>query len=332
MRRTGLAFRLLLSLLLVLNGIGSAVAGVRMAMPAMADVAVQEAARRIPAALPPGGDGRCDARDADAAYGDHRQGDGDCCTSGACDAAGCPCPCTALCRRVVADAPVLACARARLAACGRAHRPASVAAAPPTAGSTADRLTVAPRPRAASRTPCAPRPPTDPHPCHRHSPRCRPAARIPRAGASCGAHSPAARCSAGLWPRARAGPASAARGPRRHRLHPGRRNPGELHRQDPPRGHRQRQPAGAAAALEGGAARSPARPATTRRAGRSTARTPRSTGTGILAGEHGWRARHELRRHPPRRELPLPGFRVRQSGTYWYHSHSGCQEQGPGIR
>ena len=51
MRRTGLAFRLRLSLLLVLNGIGSAVAGVRMAMPAMTDVAVQEAAAN--ASLPP---------------------------------------------------------------------------------------------------------------------------------------------------------------------------------------------------------------------------------------------------------------------------------------
>lgn len=97
MRRTGLAFRLLLSLLLVLNGIGSAVAGVRMAMPAMTDVAVQEAA--ADASMPP-----ChQAAMADATpampmppAGDHRQGDGDCCTSGACDAAGCPCPCTAL--------------------------------------------------------------------------------------------------------------------------------------------------------------------------------------------------------------------------------------------
>ena len=99
MRRTGLAFRLLLSLLLVLNGIGSAVAGVRMAMPAMADFAAQAAV--ADASLPP-----CHrAAMADATpvtpmpmppAGDHRQGDGDCCTSGACDAAGCPCPCTAL--------------------------------------------------------------------------------------------------------------------------------------------------------------------------------------------------------------------------------------------
>lgn len=99
MRRTGLAFRMLLSLLLVLNGIGSAVAGVRMAMPAMADTAVQDAV--ADASLPP-----CHrAAMADATpvtpmpmppAGDHRQGDGDCCTSGACDAAGCPCPCTAL--------------------------------------------------------------------------------------------------------------------------------------------------------------------------------------------------------------------------------------------
>ena len=51
MRRTGLAFRMLLSLLLVLNGIGSAVAGVRMAMPAMADTAVQDAV--ADASLPP---------------------------------------------------------------------------------------------------------------------------------------------------------------------------------------------------------------------------------------------------------------------------------------
>ena len=99
MRRTGLAFRLLLSLLLVLNGIGSAVAGVRMAMPAVADVAVQKAAAN--ASLPPCHQtAMADAMPAMPMpmppASDHRQGDGDCCTSGACDAAGCPCPCTAL--------------------------------------------------------------------------------------------------------------------------------------------------------------------------------------------------------------------------------------------
>ena len=111
MRRTGLAFRMLLSLLLVLNGIGSAVAGVRMAMPAMADTAVQDAV--ADASLPP-----CHrAAMADATpvtpmpmppAGDHRQGDGNCCTSGACDAAGCPCPCTALAVALWPMPPVLA--------------------------------------------------------------------------------------------------------------------------------------------------------------------------------------------------------------------------------
>ena len=44
------------------------------------------------------------------------------------------------------------------------------------------------------------------------------------------------------------------------------------------------------------------------------------------AGQHGRRARPQLRRHPPG-ETYTYRFTVQQAGTYWYHSHSGFQEQ-----
>jgi hypothetical protein len=95
MHRHGLALRLLLSLLLVLNGIGSAVAGVRMAMPAGTGATIDTAVIAA-AAQPP-----CHPQVlTDAAHampmtvaGDHRHGDGDCCTSGVCDTASCDCFC-----------------------------------------------------------------------------------------------------------------------------------------------------------------------------------------------------------------------------------------------
>jgi hypothetical protein len=41
----------------------------------------------------------------------------------------------------------------------------------------------------------------------------------------------------------------------------------------------------------------------------------------------GWRAGHQLSRHQGRDPASLMNFPVRQAGTYWYHSHSGLQEQ-----
>ena len=43
-------------------------------------------------------------------------------------------------------------------------------------------------------------------------------------------------------------------------------------------------------------------------------------------GGDGRGAGHQLPRHPARRNLRVP-LRCRQGGTYWYHSHSGFQEQ-----
>lgn len=101
MYRRSLAFRLLLSLLLLLNGIGTAAASVRMALPVMADVAVDAAAVAVDVQPP------CHA----AAMGDvshalpmpaavehagidrSAQGHGDCCAAGNCDASSCDCPC-----------------------------------------------------------------------------------------------------------------------------------------------------------------------------------------------------------------------------------------------
>ena len=45
------------------------------------------------------------------------------------------------------------------------------------------------------------------------------------------------------------------------------------------------------------------------------------------AGRHGRRARPQLSRHPRRGETYTYRFEVKQAGTYWYHSHSGFQEQ-----
>ena len=47
---------------------------------------------------------------------------------------------------------------------------------------------------------------------------------------------------------------------------------------------------------------------------------------------HGRRARPELSRHPAGRELHLPISRSGSRGTYWYHSHSGFQEQRGRLR
>ena len=45
------------------------------------------------------------------------------------------------------------------------------------------------------------------------------------------------------------------------------------------------------------------------------------------AGGHGRRAGLKLPRHRARRDVYRYRFRVNQSGTYWYHSHSRFQEQ-----
>ena len=67
---------------------------------------------------------------------------------------------------------------------------------------------------------------------------------------------------------------------------------------------------------------------TLRVANRLVTRTPRSTGTASILpadmdGVPGL-SFHGIR---PRRDLHLSHSRCKQSGTYWYHSHSGFQEQ-----
>jgi hypothetical protein len=96
--RRDLVLRLLLSLLLVLNGIGSAVAGVRMALPveAPAQAAMDAADGEPPCHQAAIADPMQPASMPMPAGGDHPHGDGDCCASGACTAAGCDCPCVAL--------------------------------------------------------------------------------------------------------------------------------------------------------------------------------------------------------------------------------------------
>ena len=96
--RRDLVLRLLLSLLLVLNGIGSAVAGVRMALPVAshAEAAMVAADAEPPCHQDSMGDAMRPPSMPMPSGGDHPHGDGDCCASGACTAAGCDCPCVAL--------------------------------------------------------------------------------------------------------------------------------------------------------------------------------------------------------------------------------------------